>query len=598
MVADGEDQQIYVWQTETPVFNQKNTTTEVLPYLRREVNWLAWSGGNNLILSLKEKGLVLYDADNRRLRPLIDPLTGGGPRPNELPPLLISVIPAVADKILMQWEDPSVPGFPAVYEVDITNGTSRKIVGAWKPVVRWWASSDGGVHVGEGYRNRRHQIFSRDRDGGWQQIHEHDVFRHSAYVILNVQDGGEHMLVVSENYADKRALWRADIRTGKLLEKLASDDVYDIEGAVFDEINQTVIAASYSSLQAEQVFLDETYEEVHQDILKRLRRRPVDDTARLWFVGMNINHDKRLYQLRSEKHPSRYFFHDLVTDQLVDLEGNGIGDGIYDDFHRTTAVEIPISRDSDIPPMQGILSVPKAENGKLTLSGKGVLLIHGGPVRRSRQQYNRLVNWLTANGYVVLQPNFRGSSGFGKKWRKAGYGEWGADMQRDITAAANWLIREGYVDKDRLCAIGGSYGGYASMMAVLKSRKQIQCAVSLNGVTSIPHLVDYLSNRRFSYLTTPRIKGSLSKRTLERRSPLYLVRNIRRPILLLHATKDLNVPFEHSQYMAEALKRTQKEHEFIILTGAEHQLKYPRYRKTYYENALRFLEKYVGKKSD
>jgi dipeptidyl aminopeptidase/acylaminoacyl peptidase len=304
---------------------------------------------------------------------------------------------------------------------------------------------------------------------------------------------------------------------------------------------------------------------------------------------------KRLYQARSERHPIRYFLHDIKSDRLHALDGEGLAGNIYDDFHRTTAINIPVGkRKRD---MQGILSVPKAENGRLKLTGKGVILIHGGPVRRSRQQYNTLLNWLTSNGYVVLQPNYRGSSGFGEKWRRAGYREWGDDMQKDITSAAEWLISEGYVKKDQLCAIGGSYGGFASLLGIIKDRELFQCAVSLNGVTSIPHLVNYLSGRRFSLLTTPRIKGNLSERTLRRRSPLYLAKFVKRPVLLLHATNDANVPFEHGQLMAAVLKQNRKDYEFIVLPGAEHQLKHPRFRKTYYENAVRFLEKHIGEKA-
>ncbi len=605
LIADSEEQQIYVWSAEQPVLKPENPgdnkTAEILPYLRSEINWLAWVGGNHLILSLKEKGLVLYDAANARLRPLIDPLVGGGPRPDQLPPTLLSTIVDDPSRILMQWEDPDVEGYPAVYEVDVKNGVSTKIVGAWKPIIRWWATPKGKVLAGEGYRARRHQVYSRDIEAGWRKVYENDVFKDPAYIILGLQSDDGRALVISNadqdgHEQDKRALWYSDINSGRLIEKLASTDNYDIAGAVLDMLGQRLIAATYTGVQNEQIFLDEAFEADHDAVLERLKRRPVDETARVWFAGNSKYQNRSLFQLRSEHHPIRYFLYDRSVDGLIALDGKGIQGGIYDDFHRTTAVNIPVSRKPSVPEMQGILSVPKAANGRLALSGKGVLLIHGGPVRRSKQQYSTLLNWLTSNGYVVLQPNFRGSSGFGDMWRRAGYREWGNDMQDDISRAAKWLIKEGYVKKDQLCAIGGSYGGYASLLGVIKDKKLFQCAVSLNGVTSVPHLVNYLSNRRFSLLTTPRIKGNLSERTLRRRSPLYIARKLKRPVLLLHATNDANVPFEHGQLMAAVLKQNRSDYEFIVLPGAEHQLKHPRFRKTYYENALRFLEQNIGDK--
>ncbi|UTW55978.1 prolyl oligopeptidase family serine peptidase [Kordiimonas sp. SCSIO 12610] len=596
LVAEGEEQRVYVWSTSHPIFEEakdaENGLVEALPYVRSEINWLTWVGNGHLLLSLKEKGLVLYNAREQRLRPLIDPLIGGGPRPDELLPVLLSAIPDDPSRILMQWEDPTVEGYPAVYEVNVDDGTSRKIIGAWRPIIRWWAAPNGRVLAGEGYRARRHQVYVSDSEGGWRKIHENDVFKDPSYIMLSVDAQQNRAVVISNEGEDKRALWYADLETGRLLEKLAANDTYDIEGAVFDGYGRKVIAATYSDLQNEQIFLDEEFKTSHDTILKQLQRRPVDDTASLWFVGGYTGHNKGLFQLRSERHPRRYFLHDTESDALTPIDGMGVEGSVYDDFHRTTAVSIPISRKAE---MQGVLSVPKDQKGKLKLSGKGVLLIHGGPVRRSRQQYNALLNLLTSNGYVVLQPNFRGSSGFGEKWRKAGYREWGDDMQDDITSAAKWLIREGYVEKDQLCAIGGSYGGYASLMGVITERKLFQCAVSLNGVTSIPHLVNYLSGRRFSLLTTPRIQGGLSQRIMRGRSPLYLANRLKRPVLLLHATNDANVPFEHGQLMAAVLKQNRSDYEFIVLPGAEHQLRHPRFRKTYYENALRFLEQNIGK---
>jgi dipeptidyl aminopeptidase/acylaminoacyl peptidase len=240
--------------------------------------------------------------------------------------------------------------------------------------------------------------------------------------------------------------------------------------------------------------------------------------------------------------------------------------------------------------MQAILSHPAA--GPL---GKAVVLVHGGPVRRVSTNFSPTVTWLTANGYSVLQPNFRGSSGFGEKWRQAGYGEWGRGMQHDVRASGKWLVKKGFGRKETMCVMGGSYGGYAALMSAIMDDDLFSCAVSLNGVSSLPHLITYLDQKRFNMLTVPRIKGRSSARALQRRSPLYRADLVRMPVLLLHSTRDANVPFQHTELMVRALRKNNKPHEFVIIKGAEHVLKRTAERRVYLQRSLDFINEHTTK---
>ena len=223
-----------------------------------------------------------------------------------------------------------------------------------------------------------------------------------------------------------------------------------------------------------------------------------------------------------------------------------------------------------------------------------MVLVHGGPVRRVSNSFSGVVSWLTANGYTVLQPNFRGSSGFGEEWRRAGYARWGTDMQDDVRTAAQWMLDAGYAERGKMCVMGGSYGGYAALWSAIRDDDLFECAISLNGVTSVPHLVKFLELGRFHLLSVPRIRGKLSIRTLRSRSPLDRAKLVRLPVLLLHATRDANVPFEQVVQMAKALRVHEKDHEWIVLKGSEHQLRRPQDRRTYYEASLKFLKKHIG----
>ena len=544
---------------------------EVLPYTLEDLNWMSWVGGGRLLLSLKESGLVLYDAHLKRLRPLID---SGGPRPGELPPFLLSPLHGDPTSIIMQWEDRQEPGYPAVYKVNAVTGTSRKIVSAWRPIVRWWVSPEGEVKLGEGFTGRKQKLYGQRGDGGWQLISKRDFFSGPAHSILAVETGGATALVLSAHDSDTRELWRMHATSGEMIVRLAGHEQFDISAALINPVTDMTIGASY---------MEDTRREIiwqPEEKAEQARIAKMIGVKQLELVTASRDGRRVLYRHRDSNRPSSYYIYDYEADMILPLPDTPE----YADLpkRQVSTVEIPVRRLSR--PMPAVLSHPEAGP-----KGKAVVLVHGGPVRRVSANFSSTVSWLTANGYSVLQPNFRGSSGYGETWRRAGYAEWGRRMQMDVRAAAEWLVKEGIVAKGSMCVMGGSYGGYAALMASLMDDDLFACAVSLNGVTSIPHLLAYLETKRFSLLTTPRIKGRLSTRTLRRRSPLYRVDLVRMPILMLHATEDKNVPFEHGKLMAKALRHNDKPHEFIVLKGAEHVLRKTEHRRTYLKKAIDFI---------
>lgn len=567
----GEDSDLVVWHADAGIED-----AEILPYDRLDLSWMAWVGGGRLLLSLDQHGLVLYDAHIRRLRPLID---GEGPRPGDLAPVLLSSLPEDPSRILLQWEDPAVPGYPAVYRVDAVTGESEKVVSGWRPVVRWWASPEGEVLLGEGFVSRKHQLFARRLDGSWQKIKDRDYFDDPALALLTVETGGGTALVLSGHDSDTRALWRIDARTGEFVEQLAMHPRFDIVAAILDPQTNMAVGATYEEDGIEELIWAIHHKDRVADIAARLG---VDHVA---LVGASSDGRRQLFRYRPRQSHNRYHLFDAETNQITALPFDADDDQLPDP--ETSGVWIPLSRGKG--QMHALLSNPP--NGP---TGRAVVLVHGGPVRRVRDHFNPFVSWLSANGYTVISPNFRGSSGFGETWRRSGYEEWGRDMQDDVRTTIEWVIDLGLAKEGNVCVVGGSYGGYAALMSAIRDDDLIGCAVSLNGVTSIELLVDYLKSRRFHMLSVPRIQGRLSKRALRRRSPLNRANLVRVPVLLLHATNDTNVPFVHGELMDRVLGQLGKDYNFIVLEGAEHQLSRAVDRKIYYQNTLNFLDAHIG----
>jgi len=228
-----------------------------------------------------------------------------------------------------------------------------------------------------------------------------------------------------------------------------------------------------------------------------------------------------------------------------------------------------------------------------------VVLIHGGPHVRDRWEWDNEVQMLTKVGYVVFQPQFRGSSGFGRRFEDAGYRQWGRSMQDDITDGVRHLIKEGITDPARVCIVGASYGGYAAMWGAIKTPELYRCAVSFAGVSD---LADMLSSD-FRNDSTPFSREILRDRVgdpdkdrsaLDEVSPLKHADRLRIPIFIAHGSMDRRVLPSQSRAMVEALKRAGQPVESMWFDEEEHGLTSTKSRVRYYTALLEFLDRHLG----
>jgi dienelactone hydrolase len=205
-----------------------------------------------------------------------------------------------------------------------------------------------------------------------------------------------------------------------------------------------------------------------------------------------------------------------------------------------------------------------------------VVLPHGGPASRDYYGFNRFAQFLAAQGYVVVQPNFRGSSGFGDAFEHAGMGEWGGLMQHDVTDALKHMIASGYTDPARVCIVGASYGGYAALAGVTMTPELYKCAVSISGVSD---LTEILRSERSSSGSNSNVyyywRDSIGKlesdaAALEAASPVKFARNVKAPVLLIHGDDDQTVPVRQSMIMNDALRAAGKTVKFVRMPKADH----------------------------
>ena len=237
------------------------------------------------------------------------------------------------------------------------------------------------------------------------------------------------------------------------------------------------------------------------------------------------------------------------------------------------------------------MTIPKGSEGKNLPT---VIIHHGGPWVRDSMIFNAQTQFLANRGFAVFQPNFRGSSGYGKTFLELGYGEWGGKMQLDIQDGLAWLVRNGIANPDKVCLLGASYGGYAALMALAQFPDDYECAIALAPVTDLNLLLKELRGNSSEKFITKAIKNKMDKRDLMRLSPYKVAKDISDPILLLHGTLDRIIPFEHSDKMAKALEKANKDVRLIPLQNSGHDLFHEKTRLKYFREIEKFLKKHIG----
>jgi dipeptidyl aminopeptidase/acylaminoacyl peptidase len=243
--------------------------------------------------------------------------------------------------------------------------------------------------------------------------------------------------------------------------------------------------------------------------------------------------------------------------------------------------------------LSGYLTLPPGREAKnLPL----VVFPHGGPAARDTPGFDWWAEAMASHGYAVLQVNYRGSDGYGESLLEAGFGQWGRKMQTDLSDGVRYLAGQGIVDPKRVCIVGASYGGYAALAGVAFQPGVYRCAVDVAGPADLHKFVVWAQNRSDvtvgRYWTRYMGANGLSDPRLGDISPAEHADSVTAPVLLIHGKDDTVVPFEQSQLMVDALKRSGKDVAFVVLNREDHWLSRGDTRLQMLQATIDFLEKH------
>jgi dipeptidyl aminopeptidase/acylaminoacyl peptidase len=344
---------------------------------------------------------------------------------------------------------------------------------------------------------------------------------------------------------------------------LLEDPANDVTGVIRDRFTGAPVAAVMGGLTQDVRWFDPQAERRFKSVVQAFPGRRVD------VYGESENRQRVVAAVEGPSNPTVFYLVDFKTNK-ADIVGEA-----YPELASMTLGEV---RDITYKARDGVaipayLTIPPGNAGKnLPL----VVLPHGGPEARDDAGFNWWAQFLALRGYAVLQPQFRGSTGFGADFQRAGYRQWGGVMQDDVTDGVKSLIDQGVADAKRVCIVGGSYGGYAALAGAAYTPELYACAVSVNGVSDLPGMIGYVvehSGGGSDALAYWREHiGPATDQNVIAKSPFRNPERFKAPVLLLYAAEDTVVPAFQSEGMAQALSKLGKPATLVKLTGEDHWL--------------------------
>ncbi|MBN7796242.1 alpha/beta hydrolase family protein [Parahaliea mediterranea] len=379
---------------------------------------------------------------------------------------------------------------------------------------------------------------------------------------------------------------RVSIDQGKIVEPriVTRSDTYDVEAVVIDQVSDTVVGTVHTEDRAVYRYLDREFAQVQANLEATFPGTTVH------ILSQTSDFSRVTAMVASTEAPRKYYLYDREAGSIAEV-ANALPDMTPE---LLSAVERFDYTARDGLPIHAYLTRPA--NGNDGQAMPLVLLPHGGPNARDDAEYDWMRQYFAAIGYAVFQPNFRGSTGYGSEFEDAGLLEWGGKMQQDLDDGVQALVEAGLVDRDRICAIGASYGGYAALMATITQPERYRCAVAFAPVTNLGGMYNHaLEQHGTTDYWVKSIGSRFEEEHHESRSPAHLVTRDTPPILLFHGDKDTVVPYGQSYQLSRNLKKAGNPHaRFETFDDEDHWFSLESSRQTFLHEAGEFLGEHIG----
>ena len=432
-------------------------------------------------------------------------------------------------------------------------------------------------------------LYRINNDGSLHVIYETSVSE-SAYIPAWNKDNTQCYLVTNKGTLDLSTLYLMNPETMEL-KKVESDpkNKVDFGSILINQNTREIISTSYTGDKTEYYWKDKQWEQNYRFLQSKFPGREVG------FQSQTKDYSKFLVSVGGDKYATDVYFFDAVSKALI-LQ--------YTPRPKLKEVEqylapmIPVSyKSSDGLEIPAYLTYPV---GIAPKNLPVVVLVHGGPKGpRDYWGYNSIVQFLANRGYAVLQPNFRASGGYGKRFLNAGDLQWGLLMQDDITWGVKYLIEKGIADKNKVAIMGGSYGGYATLAGLAFTPDVYACGVDIVGPSNIFTLLESVpayweAGRAFLYGMTGDPNTEEGKKRIRESSPLFSADKIIKPLLIIQGANDPRVKKAEADQIVIALRDNGKQVEYLCADDEGHGFAKPVNKMAMFAKAEKFLAGVLG----
>ncbi|MBJ7313985.1 S9 family peptidase [Rugamonas sp. CCM 8940] len=428
-------------------------------------------------------------------------------------------------------------------------------------------------------------------NGKWRKLAEFASFGESSDAFEPLGFGADGKLYVRARAGrDKSGVYLLDLASGKLAaEPLLSLADYDFGGALVYGKGKLLGIEVLSDARST-VWFDAAMKTAQQRVDALL-----PGTVNLLAAAHNADSPWLLVNAYSDTQPAAFLLFNTATAELKTV-GHSHPDIVAAQMGTQDLVRYAARDGLSIPAW---LTLPRGKGKQLPM----VLLVHGGPnVRGDEWGWNAEAQFLASRGYAVLQPEFRGSTGFGAQHFRAGWKQWGLAMQNDLADGVRWAVAQGIADPKRVCIAGASYGGYATLMGLVNDPELYRCGIDWAGVTDIGKMY----SNRHSVLSDmgdewrnygmPELIGDPLKDAaqFQATSPLAQAARIKQPLLLAHGSDDRRVPLYQGKDFYQAVKAGNPQVDWVVYDGEGHGWSLAQNRIDFWGRVERFLAQHIG----
>ena len=556
-----------------------------------DITGMGWIGDKHFIMNLRQQVRHKIDGFNQGVYEfkyaIVNVDTGNMNSFEARDAALAHVLPKNPNKVIISYAEQDRRGLQ-YYEIDLEKDGKRLVIrgNLARRSVRF--DGDGNPRFSSGFDSNSRESVSYYRapgKSGWEEIHRSHIDDFETFGVLGMDPDPQyagHAFVLAHNGQDKAAIWSFKLDTKEFVEPIYARKDRDVAGARYHSngwVNPDLVVGFVTLRKTPEVFFLDGKEEALYKQLQQL----IPNAYSFAISSRSEEGDSLIIRNTGPREPTTYYwFHkgkfSVVGSRQPELPSKALADVELITYKARDGMEIP-----------AYVTIPQGK-GPFPL----VVLPHGGPYVREYISFHPWSQMLANHGYLVIQPQYRGSQGLGLSHYKAAFeekSEAGYAMQDDLDDGAMALVEKGLADKDRIAMFGWSYGGYTSLVAAMRKPQIYQCTIAGAAVSDPIMQVNYYRDRMFGAQREEQLTtwaGAFS--------PVKELENINVPMLVIHGEHDQRVPVDHSRKLVNRVRENDNLFKYVEIEGIDHfsTTMWRRHREQLYSEMIAFLKNDCG----